>query len=99
MALRTTKSVFGKRIRLTEERWQHILERHPEVVNNKNNVLKTIKNPDIVTKGWTNELVAIRKISNQDLAVIYSEEEAFVITAFFTRSRKYFEKRGIIWNK
>ena len=98
---RIIKSISGKLIRLTVERWQHIKERHPEVSAHKRKVLKTISDPDVVTRGWTDELIAIRKFETQDLVVVYKEEmeEGFIITAFFIRSRIYFKKRGVIWNK
>ena len=98
---KTAISVSGKRIRLTEERWNHIIERHPEVAGRLSEILATIADPVIITTGWEDELVAIRKFKIQDLAVIYKEggSAGFVITAFLTRSRKYFKKRGIIWNK
>jgi hypothetical protein len=98
---KTIRFISGKSVRLTEERWRHIKERHPEVSTHKQKVLETISSPDAITRGWTDELIAIRKFANQDLAVIYKEEanEGFIITAFFTRSREYFKKRGIIWNK
>ena|SRR3989338_3675301 len=98
---KTATSVSGKSIRLTEERWNHIRERHPEVRGKLANILTTIADPDIITTGWEGELVAIRRFDNQDLVVVYKEDKSngFVITAFFTRSRKYFEKRGIIWSK
>lgn len=95
------KSVFGKKIRLTEERWNHVSERHPEVKNHLHKILKTIAEPDIITKGWEQELIAIKKFGKVDFAVVFreSKKDGFVITAFITRARKYFEKRGIIWNK
>ena len=98
---KTAIAVSGKRIRLTKERWNHIKERHPEVADKLSEILETIADPDIITTGWEYELVAIRKFNSQDLAVIYKEnaDDGFAITAFLTRSRKYFEKRGIIWNK
>lgn len=101
MFVKSVKAISGKRIRLTEERWQHIIERHPEVAGYLNEVLNTIANPDVITSGWGTELVAIKNFKGYDLAVIYKENETggFVITAFFTKSRKYFEKRGIIWSK
>lgn len=98
---KTVRSISGKRIRLTEERWEHIKQRHPEITTYLDHVLKTITDPDLITFGWIDEQVAIKTIEGQVLAVIFKEqgEEGFIITAFFTRSRKYFEKRGIIWNK
>ena len=101
MFVKSARAVSGKRIRLTEERWHHITERHPEVGEYLDEVLSTITKPDVITFGWETERVAIRKFMDHDLAVIYKENAGggFIITAFFTRSRKYFEKRGIIWNK
>lgn len=101
MFVKSAKSISGKRIRLTEERWQHISERHPEVAPHLSWVLKTISKPELVTYGWGEELIAIKEFSGQDLAVIYKEKgiDGFTITAFFTRSRAYFKKRGVIWSK
>lgn len=97
---KTIKSISGKSIRLTEERWEHIKQRHPEITTHLDKVLETVKNPELITCGWIDELIAIKKFGDQDLAVIYKEQrEGFIVTAFFTRSRKYFEKRGIAWNK
>lgn len=42
-------SVNGVPIRLTEERLNHILRNHPEVEKEK--VLETLSNPDLVQKG------------------------------------------------
>lgn len=98
---KTVRSISGKRIRLTEERWEHIKQRHPEITTYLDNVLETITDPEIITFGWIDEQIAIKTFESQVLAVIFKEhgEEGFIITAFFTRSRKYFEKRGIIWSK
>lgn len=101
MSVKTTKSVSGKLIRLTDERFQHIKDRHPEIGSHLSKILQTVHDPDLVTSGWFEEVIAIRKFGVFYLAVVYREEETdgFVITAFLTRSRKYFEKRGIIWSK
>ena len=100
MFVKATKSIFDKRVRLTEERWKHIVERHPEVEGYLEMVLKTVSAPEIVTHGWTDESCAIMSVGDQDLVVIYKDQvDGFVVTAFLSRSRKYFEKRGIIWSK
>ena len=48
-------------------------------------VLLTIEDPDFIVKGWTDELLAVRKIN--DLVVVYKELEndGFIITAFITK--------------
>ncbi|MDI6794815.1 MAG: hypothetical protein QME81_18445, partial [bacterium] len=35
-------------IRLTQERWQHILHRHPEMETQCERVLETVAGPDII---------------------------------------------------
>lgn len=96
---KTARSILGKSIRLTEERWKHIKERHPELEETPKEVLETVRDPDVITYGWIDELIAIKKFGDQDLAVVYKEKDGFIITAFVTSSRGYFEKRGIVWNK
>lgn len=38
-------------IRLTQERWEHILRRHPEMTNQKDLVLETLGDPDLIQEG------------------------------------------------
>jgi len=40
---------FGKKIRLTDERWQRILE-HPEMQNQEDRIKEVLKDPEIVGK-------------------------------------------------
>lgn len=52
MNLDVVKSVNGVPIRLTFERWfEHIVERHPYMKSQYDNVLMTIENPDFVCAG------------------------------------------------
>jgi len=37
-------------IRLTKERWNHIVNRHPELFDQKEKVLQTITNPKLIQK-------------------------------------------------
>ncbi len=97
------KSRQGGTIRLTTERWTHIVRRHPEMKEQKDRIIKTIANPDIIQQGDYGELLAIKffestPLTEKYLVVIYKEtskEEGFVITAYFTR--KPLERRSIIW--
>lgn len=69
----------------------------------KDKVLETIANPDIIQQGDYGELLAIKLFENTPLTekylvVLYKEiskEDGFVITAYFTR--KPLERRAIIW--
>lgn len=96
-------SVNGVPIRLTEERLNHILRNHPEVEKEK--VLETLSNPDLVQKGDLGSLLAIKKFAktpvneNKYLVVVYKEVtnvDGFVLTAYYTN---YLKKRIVLWRK
>lgn len=97
-----TKSISGKAIRLTDERWVHIVEGHPEMAGYLNDVVLTVASPDVVFKGGNNELLTSIYIrTNKALVVVYKEEErdGFIITAFFTSKMEQFLKREMVWQK
>jgi len=91
----------NKVIRLTEERWLHIVESHDEMAGYFEEVLETIENPDFITKGRVDELQATKYYEDvkKHLVVVYKEEVkgGFVITAFFTSKIEKIKRRGIIW--
>jgi len=85
--------VNGVPIRLTEQRWTHIVEAHDETAGRMEEVLSTIEQPDWVTEGHAGSLVAWKGYGRRMyLCVIYRELSAidgFVVTAYFTvKSRK-----------
>jgi hypothetical protein len=62
MVLGTVKSRNNVLVRLTFERWNHIITSHLEVESKKyKRVLMAIKNPDLILKGDTKELLAVKK--------------------------------------
>ena len=89
-------------IRLTEERWFHIIENHDDLAGHYDNVLQTIEDPDYIIKGYKRALIGLKRISkNKFLAVVYKEigkMDGFVITAFFT-SKLSLEKEVVLWQK
>lgn len=87
-------------IRLPDERWDHIVQEHSELVFFRQEVLNTLANPFKILAGQAAELFAIREIEKGKwLVVIYSEgrNDGFVITAFLTRRNRWWEKRKQIW--
>lgn len=61
-----TAEVLSKnrvQIRLTEERWKHVILMHPNVSKKQKKVLSTVKNPEGILKGRKGELLAISKLS------------------------------------
>ena len=88
-------------IRLTEERWLHIVENHDDLAGYYDEVLQTVEEPDFIIKGYRDALVALRELERgKFLAVIYKETgmDGFIITAYFTRKIKL-EKEVILWQK
>ena len=103
--LAVTQSKNGRSIRLTYERWSHILESHDYMAGNLNILLDTIENPDYIVRGNKGELLAVKyhektNISSKYAVVVYKENDSnFILTAFFTSDLKRVLKKGIIWQK
>lgn len=53
-------SIEGVPIRLTTERWFHIVENHDDIAGHYDDVLETVENPDIVLRGYRGSLIAAR---------------------------------------
>ncbi len=95
------KSKNNVPIRLTEERWLHIVENHDDLAGYYDEVLNAIEDPDFIIKGYREALIALKTMEQKFLAVIYKElnpEDGFVITAYFTSKIKL-EKEEIVWQK
>jgi hypothetical protein len=89
-------------IRLTDERWLHIVENHDELAGRLFEVLETVAEPDIIFIGSEAELLSVRKTEKRWLVVIYKETNAtdgFIITAFITSRINYLLNKEIIWKK
>ena len=97
----------GLSIRLTYERWGHIVEAHDYMAGLHDWVLETVADPDTIIKGWTGSLIATRHypetpITEKHLVVVYREigpADGFVITAFMTSKVEKVWKRGILWQR
>jgi hypothetical protein len=91
----------GVPIRLTDERWLHIVEVHSELAGLLESVLDAIVAADAVFEGGSGEKLAARKLEDgKHLVVVYrevDEKDGFVITAFLTRRIRSLEKRRRLW--
>jgi len=87
-------------IRLTDERWLHIVENHDDVAGYYDEVLEAIEDPDMILRGHRGALIAVHALGGRKyLAVIYKEvsrKDGFVITAYFTSQ---ISRRLIKWQK
>ena len=105
-------SLEGVPIRLTEERWRHILEYHDELARFLDNmIIIAIAEPDGVFEspsGVEKNLVAIKRFKElaryglaDYLAVHYKEvssEDGFILTVFPISVRKL-QKRYKLWRR
>ena len=93
-------SVNGVPIRLTYERWYHIIENHDDLASYFYELLETVEKPDFVIRGNRGALKAARNMGkNKWLVVIYrevSKTEGFIITAYFLDNRP---KGEMIWQR
>ena len=93
-------SIEGVPVRLTHDRWFHIVENHDDLAGYYEDVLETVENPHVVLPGYRGALVAARSYGRRRyLVVIYrqiSTDDGFIITAYFT-SR--IDRRNALWSK
>lgn len=92
----------GREIRLTAERRDHILE-HPEMAEQFERIQETVKTPESVIATTADDTVHVyhryyetTPVTSKFLlvAVKVLEDDAFVLTAFFSRREK---KGTVIW--
>lgn len=57
-----------KTIRLSDERWGHINNRHPETCGQEELIMETISSPDFVQEGGKGALLAIRKFKKTPIS-------------------------------
>ncbi len=101
----STQSRIGVPIRLPDERWRHIIERHPEMTDQRKRVLETISDPDLIQQGDTGELLAIHyypdtPLTSKHLVVAYREvspDDGFVLTAYLTSRPS--RRRAALWKR
>ena len=99
----TARSINGIPIRLSDERWRHIVEHHDDLAGHFHDVLETIASPEAVYEGNAGELLAVSTLrGSRVLVVAYREingDDGFVITAFFTSRVRQIERRRVVWKR
>ena len=91
-------SINGVPIRLTAERWQHIIERHHNVSHLVSECLDSIGSPDLILRGHSGAAIAVKRFGTRHyLAVVYVESDlndGFVLTAYVTDR---IDRSAVIW--
>ena len=83
-------SINNVPIRLTAERWFHVVENHDDVAGYYDDVLDVIESerPELILRGYNGSKIAVRNFGRRRfLTIVYREisnDDGFVITAYFT---------------
>jgi hypothetical protein len=92
--------VFGNKIVLTEERWNHIVFRHPKMAKNYEKLEKTLAEPSVIVESRLNKSVRLyhRRFSALKgyVVVVVNITRKFVITAYIALKVK---QGNIVWQK
>ena len=86
----------GRKIHLSDERWKHLNQEHPEVAPYLEDIKETLKNPLKITTYEYDENVKYyykyfkeRELAKYLLVIVkYLNEHGFIITAYFVRNLK-----------
>lgn len=104
--LTTVNSKNGIPIRITHERWTHVVENHDYMAGELDKVVEALEDPDYIVIGTKGEKIALRhyretRISEKHVVVVYKEQQqdGFLITAFMTSEERKILQRGIAWQK
>ena len=94
-------SVGGVPIRLTDERWAHIVENRDDLAGLLQEVLGAIASPDAVIEARKGALQAIKSgIMGKTMVVVYREvspSDGFIITAWLTSRPERIMRRRTVW--
>ncbi len=74
MILATVHSLNNVPIRLTEERWEHIVDAHPYMTQYYEDLLDAVYNPEYIFPGHRGSLIAVVMMAKR-LAIESQEEE------------------------
>lgn len=105
MLLVSVLSKNNVRIRLTSERWQHIITSHLEIDSDDyKSIMDAVKDPDIIFKGDQGELLAVKKRSGKKVWIVVpykelSKADGFVLTAYLTTDSTWLFQKEVIWNR
>lgn len=91
------KDIHNRKIRLTDERQQHMETNHPEMAGQIEKIQDTLMNPDIVVRSRTDldvqlfyKLYSRTPVTEKYLCVVVKImiDDMFIITAYFTNTTK-----------
>lgn len=92
-------------IRLTDERWYHITTSHQEINPDESlKIMDVIENPQVILKGDTGELLAVKKEPRKKLWIVVAykevgDKDGFILTAYLTTDSNWLFQKEVLWNR
>lgn len=85
-----------KIVRLTKERWSHILQEHPEMSDQMESIIETVRNARIIKQSHRDSMTKFyyrykkerREAPYLLVAIKYLNGEGYIITSFYTNKIK-----------
>ena len=100
MILGIADSVNGVPIRLTDERWEHIVDSHPELASYRETVLDAVEKPDYILASRRGAFAAVVVLGRKAfLHVFYVEKsrrDGFILSALV---EERMNRAKIVWRK
>ena len=92
------EDLHGRKIKLTAERWTHIVLRHPEVSVHFNDISSVLNDPDIIIRSRFEENARLyhKKYKDYYLVVVVDTFKKFVVTAY---ASYHIKKGDLEWKK
>ncbi len=93
---------FNRRIKLTEESWNHIVEMHPELKEILKELVGALEDPELIKRSLYNENVVLfyryygHIYEGKHMCVIVRLDEESIVTAYITDRIK---KGEVVWEK
>ena len=87
----------GRKLRMTDWNWEHIIRRHPEISSEKERIIETLEKPDKITDSLKDEKARFyykcykqRQSQNKFMMVLvkYLNGDGFIISAHFVPRTK-----------
>ena len=98
MILDVVYSINNVPIRLTDERWEHIVDARLFMSSYYELILDAIENPRYILQGHNKSKIAVVQVGREWLHVVYvekSKDDGFILTAFTDDA---IDRDLIIWN-
>ena len=87
----------GRKLRMTNWNWEHIIKRHPDISSEKEKIIETLQNPEKITNSLKDEKARFyykhykhRSPANKFMMVLvkYLNGKGFIISAHFVPRAK-----------